>query len=96
MSKEMQQRGRAYGNYRYRRFQALDDALTVYFAMQNINAWVTVRDICDVMDWNAEDNSTRRRVRRICQSLERVHRIQIKNGGKGRGPYVPLFMRVLE
>jgi hypothetical protein len=96
MSKEMKQRSMAYGNYRYRRFQALDDALMVYFAMQNINAWVTVRDICYEMDWNAEDGSVRRRVRRICQSLERVHRIQIKNSGKGRGPYVPLFMKVLE
>jgi hypothetical protein len=92
----MQQRGRAYGNYRYRRFQALDDALMVYFVMQNIKAWVTVRDICESMDWDSEDPSTRRRVRRICQSLERVHRIQIKNSGKRRGPYTPLFMKVLE
>ena len=97
MSKEMKRRGKAYGNYRYRRFQALDDALSIYFHMSEYSGtWFTVSDICDKMEWDETNKSTRRRVRRICESLKRVHRVEIRNNGKARGPFVTLFIRVLE
>jgi hypothetical protein len=80
--------------YRFRRFQALDDALEIYFHMRSTGAWVTVRDIIYLMDWDENDQTVHKRVRRIAESLERVGRLQRKQTVKRIG--APLFMRVLE
>lgn len=94
MSKEMTERGTCYGNYRFRRFQALDDGITLYFAIKDAKSWVTVEDICIALEWDEHNPSTRRRVRRICESLVRIKRVQLRGGHyKKRRGFQPLYYR---
>jgi hypothetical protein len=73
-TKEMTRRGRAYHQYRYRRFQALGDSLEIYFYVLGEKNWVTVKDILDGIEWEIT-NASMKRVRRICEALERVGRV---------------------
>jgi hypothetical protein len=79
-------------NYRFRRFQALDDALMIYFTLYDSKSWMSVQDLCERLEWNDEDGAVRKRVRRICESLRRVKRVQISHKAR----YTPMYIRILE
>jgi hypothetical protein len=66
-------------NYRYRRFQALSDALDIYFILSDVSGtWLDINDICGELEWDDRDPAIRKRVRRILYALQRIERIEIK------------------
>lgn len=83
MTKEMSKRGHTTYGYRYRRFQALDDSLLIYFILRDSRAWLTTWDILDRLEWEDFKDSTRKRVRRICESLVRIGRVEQQSRGCG-------------
>jgi hypothetical protein len=76
-------------NYRYRRFQALSDALDIYFVLSDVSGtWLDINDICDELEWDDRDPAIRKRVRRIFYALQRIERIEIKKRSKGQFSFV--------
>lgn len=85
-SLEMSRRHRfpgSWGRSRYRRFAALNDSLIMFFHLyEHQGKWFSSVDVCDLMEWN-HNATCYKRIRRICESLERIGRIQIQRGYGG-------------
>jgi hypothetical protein len=64
--------------YRYRRYQALNDALDMYFVLYETKGWMTVDDICEELEWDSQDSAVRKRIRRMAEALVRIERVEIK------------------
>ena len=83
------------GNYRFRRFQALDDALCIFLHLQENPSWFGTSDVIEFMDWN-NNEATRKRTRRICESLVRIGRIDTKRVHGGSIGACERMWRILE
>lgn len=92
---EMKVKGRAYHKWRYRRFQALDDALTIFLHLQDHPHWFSTTDVIEFMEWN-NNPATRKRVRRIGESLVRLERVETKNTTGGSPSHPERIWRILE
>jgi hypothetical protein len=90
MTKEMKSRHVAYGQHRYRRFQALDDSLQIFFEVSEKFGWYTVQDVAAFMEWEVDSPSAQRRVRRIMEALVRVDKVEQKGNS---APGKPHFYR---
>lgn len=88
------------GNYRFRRFQALSDALEIYFdvMLPYRRSWFTTRDICDAMEWPVNPTSQKRAIR-LCLALKRVGRLERNTEtpkGTNKGAFRTSFWRVIQ
>lgn len=69
---------------RYRRYQALNDALELYFAMLDHPGWYDWKELADLMEWEVGkrsatgESATRKRVQRMMYALERLGRVDVK------------------
>jgi len=95
VTQEMKRRGKSYGNYRFRRFQALDDALQIFFHIQDAKLWVTTTDLITQMDWERTP-TTMKRTRRICESLVRIGKISKRTAHGGPENSHENLYRILE
>jgi hypothetical protein len=101
MTKEMTTRGRVHirgarQNYRYRRFQALNDSLDIFFVLFDAKGkWFTVEDVCKELEFDAEDPAIQKRLRRIAHALARIHRIECTHASRlgQNGSRMRVFMR---
>jgi hypothetical protein len=96
MTKELRSRKRTRlgGNhvryqYRYRRYQALNDALDMFFVLSETKTWMSVDDICQELEWDSTDHAVRKRVRRMAEVLVRIDRAEII-----RQPFKFMMIRV--
>lgn len=80
---------------RFRRFQALDDALTIFLHLHDHPSWFGTSDIIRVMEWEYNE-ATRKRTRRIGEALVRLGRVETKKVHGGSVGAAERMWRILE